>query len=144
VLSTAVFAGRRVDPFRGPPVSMQYDWEYRRRDATRWAALYGVPFVEPRGRLRLDPELLALAATAARGMGQGEAYAWQLFRAVFDGSTPFRGPGGTENLPPGIGVRTRLAFERPGAEPDRAEHSCAVRRVVSVPPESTAQFGSIR
>jgi 2-hydroxychromene-2-carboxylate isomerase len=88
VLSTALFAARGVDPFRGPPASMQYDWEYRRRDATRWAALYGVPFVEPRGRLRLDPELLALAATAARGLGQGEAYAWQLFRAVFDGSTP--------------------------------------------------------
>src|SRR3546814_1950169 len=55
-----LFSGRLIgadgaDPFRGAPVSGQYDWDYRRRDAEAWAAFDGVPFHEPRGR-RMDAE----------------------------------------------------------------------------------------
>jgi 2-hydroxychromene-2-carboxylate isomerase len=74
---------RGVDPFRGTPVSIQYEWSYRELDAKRWAALYGVPFVEPQGRVEFDPELLALACTAARRLGAVEAYSRELFRMVF-------------------------------------------------------------
>ena len=42
-----LFAARRRDPFQGDPVSGQYDWAYRRRDAERWAAYYGVLYREP-------------------------------------------------------------------------------------------------
>lgn len=78
-------AERERDPFQGEPVSGQYEWPYRERDARRWAAFYGIPFVEPRGRLELDPELLALACTAARRLGRVEAVSRALFAAVFEG-----------------------------------------------------------
>ena len=81
--SRALMEGRGADPFEGPPVSGQYDWKYRKLDAQRWAALYGVPFVEPRGRVDFDPELLARAAVAAMRLGYGEAYSLDLFSAMF-------------------------------------------------------------
>lgn len=71
------------DPFAGEPVSGQYEWPYRERDAARWAAYYGVPFREPRGRLELDPDLLARACTAAKRLGQVERFSHALFAAVF-------------------------------------------------------------
>ena len=74
---------RGSSPFQGEPVSGQYDWAYREKDAKRWAALYGVPYVEPRGRTRFDPKLLALACTAAKRLGDAAAYSRQLFAAVF-------------------------------------------------------------
>jgi len=70
-------------PFATPNGPGQYDWGYRQRDAEAWAALYGVPFREPHGRLALDPDLLSLACTAAHRLGVAEAYARALFRAVF-------------------------------------------------------------
>jgi 2-hydroxychromene-2-carboxylate isomerase len=81
--SRALVARRGYDPFAGEPISGQYDWTYRRRDAERWAAYYGVPFVEPRDRVEFDPELLALAAVAAERLGQGPAYSRELFSAMF-------------------------------------------------------------
>jgi 2-hydroxychromene-2-carboxylate isomerase len=81
--SRALMERRGADPFKGPPVSGQYDWRYRELDAQRWAALYGVPFVEPRGRVDFDPELLARAAVAAKLLGHGEAYSLDLFSAMF-------------------------------------------------------------
>lgn len=63
----------------------QYSPEYRERDAKRWAELYGVPFCEPRGRLALDPELLALAATAGKWLGAPAELSHALFAAVFHG-----------------------------------------------------------
>ncbi len=53
-------------PFAGTNGSGQYDWGYRQKDAEAWAALYGVPFREPHGRLALDPNLLSLACAGAR------------------------------------------------------------------------------
>lgn len=70
-------------PFEGTPVSGQYDWAYRERDAQRWAALYGVPFVEPRGRIEFDPRFLALACTAAKRLGKVEEFSRALFFAMF-------------------------------------------------------------
>lgn len=63
----------------------QYSPDYRKRDAERWAALYGVPFHESRGRLALDSELLALAATAGKWLGAPAALTHALFGAVFHG-----------------------------------------------------------
>ena len=81
--SVALIARRDRDPFEGAPVSGQYDWTYRERDAARWAALYDVPFREPRGRVEFDPGLVALAAVAGKRLGQVQSYSRALFSAVF-------------------------------------------------------------
>jgi len=73
---------RGHNPFIGEPVSGQYDWIYRRRDAKSWADYYGIPFREPPSH-DLDFTLLVRAATAAKRLGAVEAYSWQLFCAVY-------------------------------------------------------------
>jgi 2-hydroxychromene-2-carboxylate isomerase len=73
---------RGRDPFDGPPVSGQYDWEYRRRDAEAWAAYYGIPFHELRSH-DVDFRLLVRACWAARFQGACAAYAWRLASAVY-------------------------------------------------------------
>jgi 2-hydroxychromene-2-carboxylate isomerase len=86
--SADLFAARGADPFRGEPVSGQYDWTYRRFDAACWADYYGVPFREP-SDVEADWRLLALAATAADRMGAAEAFSRKLLDAVFvHGSSP--------------------------------------------------------
>jgi 2-hydroxychromene-2-carboxylate isomerase len=85
--SMRLLSERGGGPFRGEPISGQYDWSYRTRDAERWAELYGIPFVETRGRVEFDAEALALTATAAKRLGRIEAVSRALFAAVFDGST---------------------------------------------------------
>ena len=83
-----LFAVRGRDPFRGQAVSGQYDWAYRRQDAERWAAYYGVPYREP-DDVRFEPRRLALAATAAAALGAVETFSRRLFRALFvDGLSP--------------------------------------------------------
>ena len=83
-----LFAARGLDPFKGQPVSGQYDWAYRRRDAERWAAYYGVPYREPED-VRFDPRRLALACTAAASLGAVEAFSRRLFQTLFvDGTSP--------------------------------------------------------
>jgi 2-hydroxychromene-2-carboxylate isomerase len=83
-----LFAARGRDPFRGQPVSGQYDWAYRRQDALRWAAYYGVPYREP-DDVRFEPPRLALAATAAAALGAVAPFSRRLFRALFvDGLSP--------------------------------------------------------
>jgi hypothetical protein len=42
--STELMKRRGVDPFGGPPPSGQYEPDYRTRDVSRWAQLYGIPF----------------------------------------------------------------------------------------------------
>lgn len=81
--SSRLRAMRGVDPFRGNPVSVQYEWAWRELDSKRWAALYGVPFIEPRDRVEFDPRLLALACTAARRLGRVEEFSNALFRVMF-------------------------------------------------------------
>ena len=59
---------RGGNPFRGQPLSGQYDWGYREYDAKCWASFYGIPFREPIA-FRVDPDRLALACLAADGQG---------------------------------------------------------------------------
>ncbi len=73
-------------PFEGKPVSTQYEWTYRELDAQRWAKLYGIPYLEPRGRVDFDSELLAQACTAAKRLGKVEEYSRSLFAAMFQDS----------------------------------------------------------
>ena len=73
---------------RGEPLSGQYDWAYRRRDAERWAAYYGVPYREP-DDVAYAPRRLALACTAAARLGAVEPFSRRLFQALFvDGASP--------------------------------------------------------
>ena len=81
--SVALIARYGRSPFQGEPVSGQYDWAYRSLDATRWARLYGIPFLEPRGRVEFDPQVIAVAAVAANRVGQGEIFSRRIFSAIF-------------------------------------------------------------
>ena len=56
--SIRLISRRENSPFAGKPAG-QYEWTYRELDAQRWAKLYGVPYIEPRGRVEFDSELLA-------------------------------------------------------------------------------------
>ena len=75
-----------ISPFEGEPVSGQYQWNYRELDAKRWAKLYAIPYLEPRGRVNFDSELLARACTTAKYLGKVEKYSRMLFRAMFEDS----------------------------------------------------------
>ena len=75
---------RESSPFDG--ISGQYNWTYRELDAQRWAKLYGVPYLEPRGRVNFDSELLARACIAAKRFGKVEEYSRLLFAAMFQDS----------------------------------------------------------
>lgn len=68
IASGALMDRRGGNPFRGEPLSGQYDWGYREYDAKCWAAYYGIPFREPVG-FRVDPDRLALACLAADEQG---------------------------------------------------------------------------
>jgi 2-hydroxychromene-2-carboxylate isomerase len=68
IASGALMDRRGGNPFRGEPLSGQYDWGYREYDAKCWADYYGIPFREP-VTFRVDPERLALACLAADGQG---------------------------------------------------------------------------
>jgi 2-hydroxychromene-2-carboxylate isomerase len=68
IASGALMDRRGGNPFRGQPLSGQYDWGYREYDARCWAQYYGVPFREPVA-FRVDPDRLALACLAADRQG---------------------------------------------------------------------------
>ena len=80
--SVELMALRGTSPFRGAPVSGQYDWGYRRRDAEDWAAYYGVPYREPE-TLPEDHELMARACIAADRQDRLRDYVARIFSAVF-------------------------------------------------------------
>jgi 2-hydroxychromene-2-carboxylate isomerase len=84
--SVRLIAQRKNSPFEGKPVSGQYEWTYRELDAKRWAKFYGVPYLEPRGRVSFDSELLALSCTAAKYFGKVEEYSRSLFAEMFQDS----------------------------------------------------------
>jgi 2-hydroxychromene-2-carboxylate isomerase len=88
LFSGDLFVARGQDPFAGAPASGQYDWGYRRRDAERWAAYYGVPYREPDG-VRFNPRRLSLACIAAARLDAIAAFSRRLFQALFaDGISP--------------------------------------------------------
>ena len=64
IASGALMDRRGGNPFRGQPLSGQYDWGYREYDAKCWASFYGIPFREPVA-FRVDPDRLALVCLAA-------------------------------------------------------------------------------
>jgi 2-hydroxychromene-2-carboxylate isomerase len=84
--SVRLLAQREISPFAGKPSSGQYEWAYRELDAQRWAKLYGVPYLEPRGRVEFDSELLARSCTAAKRLGKVAPYSRLLFAAMFQES----------------------------------------------------------
>ena len=73
---------RGVSPFQGAPVSGQYEWDYRRRDAAAWAEYYRIPFVEPKP-LPKDRRLMARACHAAGMQGALRPYCEAMFQSVF-------------------------------------------------------------
>jgi 2-hydroxychromene-2-carboxylate isomerase len=77
---------RHRDPFEGEPVSGQYDWSYRERDARLWADFYGIRFREPPSH-HFDFWLLARAATAAKRLGRAADYGWRICAAVYGTDT---------------------------------------------------------
>jgi 2-hydroxychromene-2-carboxylate isomerase len=83
VNSVRLISQLESSPFEGKPVSTQYKWTYRELDAQRWANLYGIPYLEPRGRVDFDSELLAQACTAAKRLGKVAEYSRSLFAAMF-------------------------------------------------------------
>lgn len=118
LFSGDLFAARGRDPFAGPPVSGQYDWGYRRRDAARWAAYYGVRYREPED-VAYDPRRLALAATAAARLGVVEPFSRRLFQAMFvDGLSPLDDEA-CARLAQEVGL-DREAFLRALADPETA------------------------
>jgi 2-hydroxychromene-2-carboxylate isomerase len=82
VASGALQRLRGSSPFHGEPPSGQYEWPYRQHDAEAWADYYGVPYREPVD-FRVDPDSLAVAATAAKHLGAVEPYSRRLFQAIF-------------------------------------------------------------
>jgi 2-hydroxychromene-2-carboxylate isomerase len=85
VNSIRLISRRENSPFEGKP-SGQYESAYRELDAQRWAKLYGVPYLEPRGRVQFDSELLARACVAAKHFGKVVEYSHLLFAAMFQDS----------------------------------------------------------
>ena len=83
--SVRLISQRKNSPFADKP-SGQYEWTYRELDAQRWAKLYGVPYIEPRGRVQFDSNLLARACVAAKHFGKVVEYSHLLFAAMFQGS----------------------------------------------------------
>lgn len=70
-------------PFDGAPPAKQYDFAWRRQDAEAWAALYGIPFREPHGRLKYDAALLNLGCVAADLMGELKPFTHALQHEIF-------------------------------------------------------------
>jgi 2-hydroxychromene-2-carboxylate isomerase len=82
ISSVELMEVRGRTPFKGPPISGQYVAEYREQDALAWAALYGVPFVEPHPT-PTDHQLMAAACRAADSLGALVPYVHAMFRAIF-------------------------------------------------------------
>ena len=115
IASGALMDRRGGNPFRGQPLSGQYDWGYREYDAKCWAQYYGIPFREPVA-FRVDPDRLALACLAADGQGALLPCCRLLQRLIFvegmaiDDSALLSLPG---RLRPGCrGIRARPARTR--------------------------------
>jgi 2-hydroxychromene-2-carboxylate isomerase len=82
VNSMRLIAQQSKSPFEREPVSGQYEWDYRELDAKRWAEFYGVSYVEARGRVHFDSELLARSCVAAKCLGKSivDRFLLQCFR----------------------------------------------------------------
>jgi 2-hydroxychromene-2-carboxylate isomerase len=119
--SKDLMAARRMDPFLGPPPSGQYETHYRTTDATRWAALYGVPYKEPDWP-GLDWRRYALAAVAADRLGAGAAFTRQLFDAVFGAGIAPTDDAALARLAEQAGLSGRQLVEMTDAPEAAAQH----------------------
>ena len=72
IASGALMDRRGGNPFRGEPLSGQYDWGYREYDAKCWAAYYGIPFREPVA-FRIDPDSAGAGLPGGRRAGRAGA-----------------------------------------------------------------------
>ncbi len=75
------------DPFAKDVVRGQYAAAYRTRDASRWARLLGVPYVEP-DFADVDWRRIALWAAAAELLGAGAAFGAAVLHAAFGLGAP--------------------------------------------------------
>ena len=100
---------RGGNPFRGEPLSGQYDWGYREYDARCWANFYGIPFREPVA-FRVDPASLALACLAAGRQGALMPCCRLLQRLIFVDGTAIDAAV-IATLPAQLGIDTE-AFRR--------------------------------
>ena len=75
------------DPFAKDMVRGQYEAAYRTRDATRWAAFLGVPYVEP-DFAAVDWRRIALWCVAAELLGGGPAFGAAVLHSAFGLGTP--------------------------------------------------------
>jgi 2-hydroxychromene-2-carboxylate isomerase len=110
------------DPFKGPPISGQYEWFYRRQDAEAWADYYQVPFREPMGRLTVDYRLLVRAAFAAGSLKQRVPMMKRLFAAVFIDDRADIDAAACIDCAVDIGIERnafRNAFQNPAIEAER-------------------------
>lgn len=81
-----LFSGDLIARAGGAPKSPQ-DGVYRRRDASRWARHYRVPYVEPEGAA--DWQMVAHACVAATRLGVGNLFAKTVLHLVYGtGTTP--------------------------------------------------------
>ena len=88
--SPDLIARAGADPFSGKPPSPQYAPEYRARDVQRWAALHGVPFVQPNSE-GVDWRTAAFAAVAAARLGHAEPFVRAFYARTFGEGRPPRG-----------------------------------------------------
>lgn len=110
------------DPFKGPPISGQYEWFYRRQDAEAWADYYQVPFREPMGRLTVDHRILVRAALAAGALKQRVPMMKRLFAAVFVDDRSEIDAAACIDCAVDIGIERnafRNAFQNPAIEAER-------------------------
>lgn len=138
VNSPRLIALRPDDPFATPGRTGQYAPEYRSRDVARWAALYGIPYVEPHGRVAFDSQEIALACTAARRLGAVEAVSRALYRALYGGAVPRIDTTVCGELAEAAGLdaarfTAEMASEACAAELDATIAEAAARGVFGVP-----------
>ncbi len=115
---------RGADPFAGAPVSGQYDWDYRERDAKAWAQFYGINFVEPQD-VEFDVECLLRGVIAAGELGDIRAYAWALAQEVFARSTWPLDAGVTERVAVAQGLDLEEFRHATDAAVETLEANCA-------------------
>jgi 2-hydroxychromene-2-carboxylate isomerase len=136
IASGALMDRRGGNPFRGEPLSGQYDWGYREYDAKCWAACYGIPFREPVA-FRTDPAMLALACLAADGQGALVPCCRLLQRLIFVDGVAID-DAAIDGLPVTLGLdeqafRRDLAASRTRARHDGLLDEARTRGVFGVP-----------
>jgi 2-hydroxychromene-2-carboxylate isomerase len=120
--SRELIAAAGNDPFRPEATRGQYEPEYRRRDASRWADYYGVPYIEPDWP-GTDWKLLAMACIAAGQLGVAERFAQLVFAASFGAGEAPRNTTELRELAVAAGLDGQSFLDLIHAESTRELHS---------------------